>query len=66
MIEINKPKILTDIERKDLCRKLQLTTGVGLMDCQRALSLNEWNHSRAEAYLNSPEWRRGKLINYKR
>jgi hypothetical protein len=63
MIEINKPKILTDIERKDLCRKLQLTTGVGL---KRALSLNEWNHSRAIVYLNSPEWRRGKLINYKR
>ena len=33
--------------------KLQLETGKSMMDCQRALNLNEWNYIRALNYLKT-------------
>jgi len=46
-------------------KKLREETGMSLMDCKMALHRFDGSYIRARAYLQSGEWKRGKLINYK-
>lgn len=46
-------------------KKLREETGHGLMDCVMALNRKDGNYDQAKAYLQSPEWRKNKLINEK-
>lgn len=53
--------MITKEEERELILKLRDQVVWSYMDCQRALLRNKWDLDKALAYLNSPEWRKGKI-----
>ena len=49
---------------KEIAEKLRSETGLGIMDCYKALERTNMNYEEAKKYLKSDDWRRGKYITY--
>jgi len=48
---LDEIKLICEIDKDELIRELREKTGCGIMDCEKALTENDWDIEKAESWM---------------